>query len=99
MEPGLVEKEEDEPFERVLVRARLAIEAWRPPGDLVCVTHGHVIQSLIADAIGVQANGCVSLHPVNCAISIMLDRQLAVFNEWSHLRDLPHEELFMHSLL
>lgn len=97
-ERGLKEKEDDEPFESVLVRAQAAIDAWRCPGDLVCVTHGHVIQSLVAAAIGVRADACTSLHPVNCAISIFLGRQLAVFNEWTHLRALSHEELFIHRL-
>ena len=48
---GLVEREENEPFERVLVRARLAIDVWHTPEDLICVTHGYVIRSLIAHAI------------------------------------------------
>lgn len=98
-EPGLVEKDEAEPFDVVLGRARIAIDRWRmPSGDLVCVTHGHVIQTLVADAIGLRADACTSLHPVNGAISVFLNRQLAVFNECGHLRELPHESLFLHPL-
>jgi len=99
LDADLVEKEEFESFDDTLLRARRAIRAAQPAGgDLVCITHGHVIQSIVADALGLAADSCQRLHPVNCAISVILGTQLISYNHVHHLRGFPHGALYLTEL-
>jgi broad specificity phosphatase PhoE len=99
LDADLVEKEEFESFHDTLLRARRAISAAQPTGgDLVCITHGHVIQSIVADALGLVADSCQRLHPVNCAISVILGTQLISYNQVHHLREFPHGALYLTDL-
>ena len=88
----LVEKPEDETFDRAAARALASISEHGRGGRLLCVTHGHIIGSLVALALGVPLPA--RFYPLHGAITYIRGGELTGLNMALHLADVSSEDLW-----
>ena len=61
------------------------------PFPLIVVTHGHVIQFLVAESL--QMAHPEILQPWNCSITILVDGRLVAYNHVAHLLEIKACEI------
>ena len=82
----LEEKSDKETWAMFRRRVRAAIvSARRLPHHVICVTHGHVIQAVLADALGIPMSNARNLCPANCGLTILQNDKLVAYNLHEHL--------------
>jgi 2,3-bisphosphoglycerate-dependent phosphoglycerate mutase len=82
-------------FTRRVAQTLETLWSAHPEGDVVCVTHGGVVQAALHQAIGRTADGQFPFRIENASISVLIPVKgrvvIAGANDVAHLRALPVE--------